>query len=161
MFAIVFLIGLVVLCVLAGFYGVDSRHDDVGRHHRTSSRVRRPPQALDAACGACSPRGAARATPAVGFGRSALAPRRRRLRDLLDDPLGRELAVPELRALVLGDRADDRARAARARAAARPRVSPAERLDVEERLDPRRALLRVLPAGTARPGEAEARLPTE
>jgi hypothetical protein len=34
MFAIAFLIGLVVLCVLAGFYGVDSRHDDVVRNHR-------------------------------------------------------------------------------------------------------------------------------
>jgi hypothetical protein len=34
MFAIAFLIGLVVLCVLAAFKGVDSRHDDVVRNHR-------------------------------------------------------------------------------------------------------------------------------
>lgn len=32
MFAIAFLIGLVVLCVLAGFYGADSRHDEPDRH---------------------------------------------------------------------------------------------------------------------------------
>ena len=32
MFAIAFLIGLVALCVLAGFYGADSRHDDAVRH---------------------------------------------------------------------------------------------------------------------------------
>jgi hypothetical protein len=32
MFAIAFLIGLVALCVLAGFYGADSRHDEPGRH---------------------------------------------------------------------------------------------------------------------------------
>ena len=44
-------------------------------------------------------------------------------------------------------------RAARARAAARPRVSALGALDVEERLDPRRALLRVLAAGPARPAE--------
>jgi hypothetical protein len=34
MFAIAFLIGLVVLCVLAAFYGADSRHDDAVRNHR-------------------------------------------------------------------------------------------------------------------------------
>jgi len=34
MFAIAFLIGLLALCVLAGFYGADSRHTDEpdGRH---------------------------------------------------------------------------------------------------------------------------------
>jgi hypothetical protein len=32
MFAIAFLIGLVALCVLAGFYGTDSRHDEPDRH---------------------------------------------------------------------------------------------------------------------------------
>ena len=32
MFAIAFVIGIVALCVLAAFYGVDSRHDEPGRH---------------------------------------------------------------------------------------------------------------------------------
>lgn len=32
MFAIAFLIGLLALCVLAGFYGIDSRHEGPGRH---------------------------------------------------------------------------------------------------------------------------------
>lgn len=36
MFAIAFLIGLLVLCILAAFYGVDSRHQDEQRHHRTN-----------------------------------------------------------------------------------------------------------------------------
>ena len=35
MFAIAFVIGIVALCVLAAFYGVDSRHDEPGRHHPT------------------------------------------------------------------------------------------------------------------------------
>jgi hypothetical protein len=32
MFAIAFLIGLVALGILAGFYGADSRHDEPDRH---------------------------------------------------------------------------------------------------------------------------------
>jgi hypothetical protein len=32
MFAIAFILVLVVLCVLAAFYGADSRHDETGRH---------------------------------------------------------------------------------------------------------------------------------
>jgi hypothetical protein len=32
MFEFFFLIGILAVCVLAGFYGVDSRHDEPGRH---------------------------------------------------------------------------------------------------------------------------------
>ena len=32
MFAIAFVIGLLALCVLAAFYGADSRHDESERH---------------------------------------------------------------------------------------------------------------------------------
>ena len=32
MFAITILIGVLALCVLSAFYGVDSRHDEPGRH---------------------------------------------------------------------------------------------------------------------------------
>jgi hypothetical protein len=35
MFAIFFLIGLLALCVLAGLYGADSRHDEPGHHRPT------------------------------------------------------------------------------------------------------------------------------
>jgi hypothetical protein len=35
MFAIAFITGIVVLCILAPFYGVDSRHDEPGRHRPT------------------------------------------------------------------------------------------------------------------------------
>jgi hypothetical protein len=35
MFAIAFVIGIVALCVLAGFFGADSRHDEPGRHRPT------------------------------------------------------------------------------------------------------------------------------
>jgi hypothetical protein len=35
MFALIFLVGILVVCVLAAFYGVDSRHDEPGRHHPT------------------------------------------------------------------------------------------------------------------------------
>jgi hypothetical protein len=35
MFAIAFVIGLVALCVLAAFFGADSRHDEPGRHRPT------------------------------------------------------------------------------------------------------------------------------
>ena len=35
MFAIAFVIGIVALCILAAFYGADSRHDEPGRHHPT------------------------------------------------------------------------------------------------------------------------------
>ena len=92
--------------------------------------------------------------------RLARAARPRRLCDLRDDPLGRERPVSKLRALVLGDRADDRAEPVE-HAPALGVAQACRGLDVEERLDPGRALLRVLPAGTARPGEAEARPPTE
>src|SRR5262245_40003841 len=43
------------------------------------------------------------------LGRSPRAPDTRRLPELLDDAVGGELAVAELRSLVLGDRAHDRA----------------------------------------------------
>ena len=33
MFAIAFVIGIVALCILAAFYGADSRYDEPGRHH--------------------------------------------------------------------------------------------------------------------------------
>src|SRR6476659_5616194 len=87
-------------------------------------------------------------------GRRAGAPPLRRRTELLDDAVGRELAVAQLRALVLRDRADDRAE---------PLEHPAplrcgegrRRLDVEERLDARRALLRVLSPRPAGAGEAE------
>jgi hypothetical protein len=32
MFAIAFLIGILVLCILGAVYGTDSRHDEPGRH---------------------------------------------------------------------------------------------------------------------------------
>jgi hypothetical protein len=32
MFAIAFIAGLLALCILAGFYGADSRHDDAARN---------------------------------------------------------------------------------------------------------------------------------
>lgn len=35
MFALFFLIGLLAVCVLAAFYGADSRYDEPGRHHPT------------------------------------------------------------------------------------------------------------------------------
>jgi hypothetical protein len=35
MFAFVFLIGLLAICVLAGFYGGDLRHDKPDRYHPT------------------------------------------------------------------------------------------------------------------------------
>jgi len=35
MFAIAFVIGILALCILAGFYGADSRHDEPGRHRPT------------------------------------------------------------------------------------------------------------------------------
>jgi len=34
MFTIIFLIGILALCLLAPFFGADSRHDEPGRHHR-------------------------------------------------------------------------------------------------------------------------------
>ena len=78
-----------------------------------------------------------------------------RLAQLLEDPLGRELAVAQLRAFVLRDRPHDRPEL---RSSTRRRSASAQagrRLDVEERLDARRALLRVLAARAARPREAE------
>jgi hypothetical protein len=33
MFAIAFVIGIAVLCILGAVYGADSRHDEPGRHH--------------------------------------------------------------------------------------------------------------------------------
>jgi len=33
MFAIAFLVGILALCILAGFYGADSRHDGASRNH--------------------------------------------------------------------------------------------------------------------------------
>jgi hypothetical protein len=32
MFAIIFIIGLLALCILGAVYGTDSRHDEPGRH---------------------------------------------------------------------------------------------------------------------------------
>ena len=72
------------------------------------------------------------------------------LRDLRDDPVGRELPVAELRPLVLSDRADDRPEPVEDAPALRV-PKPGGRSDVEEGLDPRRALLGVLTAGPARP----------
>jgi hypothetical protein len=34
MFTIIFLIGIIGVCVLAPFFGADSRYDDRGRRHR-------------------------------------------------------------------------------------------------------------------------------
>ena len=103
--------------------------------------------------GACSSSRCSR-DPSVGRGRSSLPARARSLGDLLDDPLGGELAVAQLRALVLGDRADDRAEL-REHPPPLGLAEPGRRLDVEERLDARRALLRVLAARPARPRDAE------
>jgi len=33
MFELIFLIFILAICVLAAFFGVDSRHDEPGRHH--------------------------------------------------------------------------------------------------------------------------------
>src|SRR5206468_12367871 len=76
-----------------------------------------------------------------------------RLPELFDDPLGRELAVPELGALVLGDRADDRAEAVEDAPDLRRRQA-LPGLDVEQGLHARRALLRVLASRAARAREA-------
>jgi hypothetical protein len=32
MFAIIFIVGLLALCILGAVYGTDSRHDEPGRH---------------------------------------------------------------------------------------------------------------------------------
>jgi len=32
MFELIFLVFILAICVLAGFFGVDSRHDEPGRH---------------------------------------------------------------------------------------------------------------------------------
>ena len=90
------------------------------------------------------------AVPGGRLGRPALPARPGCLHDLLDDPLRRELAVSQLGALVLGDRADERPEQLE-HAGALPVPQPGRGLDVEQRLDARRALLRVLPAGAARP----------
>jgi hypothetical protein len=34
MFTIIFLIGIFAVCLLAPFFGADSRYDERGRHHR-------------------------------------------------------------------------------------------------------------------------------
>ena len=72
------------------------------------------------------------------------------LLELLEDPLRRELSVAQLRPFVLGDGTHERPDPIED-AAAFGLAEPGRRLDVEERLDPRRALLRMLPAGPARP----------
>ena len=72
----------------------------------------------------------------------------------LDQPLDSELAVPQLAALVLGDRSQHRARLAdHARLLNAPERGRG--LDVEERLDARLGLLRVLAARPTRPREAQ------
>src|SRR5207249_4262273 len=77
-----------------------------------------------------------------------------RLPQGLDDPLDRELAVPPLAALVLGDRAQD-GPGARENAPFLDRRQRRRGLDVEGRLDAGLVLLGVLTAGPARSGEAK------
>src|SRR5689334_17204436 len=74
--------------------------------------------------------------------------------ELLDDSVGCQFAVSQLRALVLRHRADDRPEL-REHAPALRDGQPGRFLDVEERLGARRGLLGVLPARPARAGEAE------
>src|SRR4029079_11357626 len=89
--------------------------------------------------------------------RTPLPAHRRRLAQLLEDSLGRELAVTQLRALVLRDRAHDRSEL-REHAAPLGRREPGRLLDVEQRLGARRALLRVLAARPTGPREPESDL---
>ena len=81
----------------------------------------------------------------AGFRGHAAAGDGERLAKLRDEPLDRQLAVPSLAPLVLGDRTNDRTDTREDSAA----LSVRERrrgLDLERRLDPRRRLLRVLAA---------------
>ena len=79
-----------------------------------------------------------------------------RLRQRLDEPLGRELPVPPLAALVLRDRAQLRP-GLRDDAPLLRLGERGRRLDVEDRLDAALRLLRVLAARAARAGEPRAR----
>src|SRR5581483_5705729 len=100
----------------------------------TSSVVRRTPQPLDAAAAALS-------LEAL-LDRRLRRPRRaswtrnpERLAQLLDEPLGRELAVAPLAALVLRDRPEHRAGLGHGAPLLRVRERGGG-LDVEDRLDP-------------------------
>ena len=97
---------------------------------------------------------------AVGLVGAARPPDLRRLAQLLDDPVGRELAVAELRALVLGDRAHDRAEPLEHAPRARRRSAPPS---PRRRRAPRRGSSSS--ARAARPGRSNGRtgtrLPTE
>src|SRR6185295_9056393 len=76
------------------------------------------------------------------------------LSQLLDEPLDRQLAVPQLAALVLGDRAKRRSGLGEDAAFLGIREGRG-RLDVEDRLHPCLGRVRVLSARTARARETE------
>src|SRR5262249_18746573 len=82
-------------------------------------------------------------------GRDAAARHRRSRAELLHQTLDRELAIPALAPLVLRDGSDDGAGAGDDALLLDVRERR-RRLDVERRLDPRRGLLGVLAAGSAR-----------
>src|ERR687892_1027048 len=88
----------------------------------------------------CGPRRSRRNPPARHRERGA---------ELLEEPLGRELAVAQLAPLVLRDRSQHRTRT-REHAALLHVRERVRRLHVEDRLDSRRGLLGVLSAGAAR-----------
>ena len=79
-----------------------SRHGSLARHSSGGRRSRfvAPRRFFSSSRRSCD--------AARRLRRAPPAPDARRLAQLLDDPVGRELAVPQLRPLVLRDRADDR-----------------------------------------------------
>ena len=90
MFAIAFITGLLILCVLGAVYGVDSRTDE--RARKVSLVRRRAAQPLQLGLLALVVEAPLAGSGRRG-GRPSLAPRACSLGDLIEDPLRGELAV--------------------------------------------------------------------
>src|SRR5918996_671573 len=134
-------------------------------HGYDAPRAARPPWGSSLGVGWASPEALLRRSASLRLETARSRRRRRRRRhpatrhgerlpQLLDEPLDRELAVPELTPLVLGDRAENGACTGEHATLLNVRQRRG-RLHVEQCLDPRRRLLSVLAAGPTRARDAD------